>query len=163
LRFSVTTAVQHPRVEKKTDPMFDDDARGPKNMGAIWISTMDGKFVRSLEAWGRHMERSQNLVAFRAVCDCSPADVTASATLRMHQEHVVTWDMTDRAGATVPDGQYTLHVEVSDYDVVKDDRLDKTAMNAQLELPFDTRSAPAVLMPSDTEFYKGIKLEVLAP
>jgi hypothetical protein len=132
-------------------------------MGAIWISKPDGTFVRSLEVWRQHPERGRNLVAFAAACECSKPDVTTTATLSKHKEHMVTWDMTDRSGAPVAEGQYVLHVEVADYDVAKADRLDKSAMNAQLNIDLDTRSAPASLMPSDTPAYKGIKLEVLAP
>ena len=61
-------------------PTFDEDARGPKNMGAIWVSKPDGTFVRSLEVWRLHKDRARHLVGYNKVCECPKPDVTASAT-----------------------------------------------------------------------------------
>ena len=162
LRFSVLTRVQHPRL-KLSDPGFDDDARGPKNMGAIWVSQPDGTFVRSLEVWRKHIERKRHLVAYNDACKCPEPDVITSSTLAMHKVHEVTWDMTDRNGKSVSEGEYVLHVEVADYDVAKEDKADPNAKNALLRVDFDTRTAPRELSVADTEHYGEIELELFAP
>lgn len=162
LRFSVLTHVQHMRL-RLADPDFDDDARGPKNMGAIWITKPDGSFVRSLEVWRRHKERARHLVAYNEACECPQPDVVASATLEMHKQHVVTWDMTDRDGSKVAEGEYMLFVEVADYDVANEDRANLEAKNALLRVELDTRDAPRELPVETSEFFSGARLELFAP
>lgn len=162
LTFSVLTEVQHMRVGK-ADPSFDDDARGPKNMGAIWVSKPDGTFVRSLQVWRLHKMRYIHLVAYNKACNCPEPDVIATATLNKHKEHVANWDMTDRDGKAVPEGPYTLHIEVADYDVMNEDRKDREAKNAVWSIDFDTKTAPKKLMPEAAEFFTNLKLELFAP
>ena len=162
LTFTVLTEVQHMRVGK-SDPGFDEDSRGPKNMGAIWVSKPDGTFVRSLEVWRLHKERARHLVAYNKVCACPKPDVVATATLNKHKQHMASWDMTDRDGKQVPEGQYTLHIEVADYDVDNPDRLNKDAKNALWSIDFDTKAAPSKLMPPAAEYFTDLKLELFAP
>jgi hypothetical protein len=118
-------------------------------MGAIWVEKPDGSFVRSLKVWRLHAERKQHLVGYNKVCECPKPDVTATATLNKHREHVASWDMTDRDGAAVPEGTYTLHIEVADYDVANELRLNK--------------EAPSTVMPESAAFFTGLKLELLKP
>jgi hypothetical protein len=160
--FSVLTEVQHMRLAMN-DPKFDDDARGPKNMGAIWISKPDGTFVRSLEVWRLHKERSRHLQAFNKACDCPKPDVIATATLNKHKQHTVNWDLSAHDGTKAPEGKYTLHIEVADYDVDNPDKPDKTAMNAVWSMDFDTHDAPKASMPDAAQYYTNLKLELFAP
>lgn len=162
LEFSVTTQVQHMRLTK-SDADFDQNAWGPLNIGAIWISTPDGEFVKSLEVWRRNKERSRHLVSYNAACNCPKPDVATMPTLRAFEQHVVTWDGTQRDGDEAPEGMYTLHVEVSDYDVDLPEKSDDNASNAMLNIDFDTRSAPATLNPDATLYYTDIELKLLAP
>lgn len=159
LTFSVLTHVQHMRLAI-SDPGFDEDARGPKNMGAIWIEKPDGSFVRTLEVWRLHKERARHLVGYNKVCQCPKPDVTATATLNKHREHTARWDLTDRNGAAVPEGAYTLHIEVADYDVDNPDRLNKEATNARWQIDFDTKAAPSKLTPPAAEFFTNLVLEL---
>src|ERR1700712_3820094 len=162
LACSVLTEVQHMRLAK-SDPAFDDDARGPENMGAIWISKPDGTFVRSLEVWRLNKERARHLLAYNKACQCPKPDVIATATLNKHREHMVSWDLSSREGAQVPAGSYTLHIEVADYDVDKPDKLDTNASNAQWSFDFDTHEAPKTVMPEAAPFYTNLKVELLKP
>jgi hypothetical protein len=162
LTFSVLTEAKYTRVGL-SDPSFDDNSWGPKNIGAIWVSKPDGSFVRSLQLWRQHKDRSRHLVAYNKACECPKPDVVATATLPKHKEHMASWDMTDREGKPVPEGQYTLHIEVSEYDVSDDDRVNKDAQNAQWSMDFDTKTAPNKLMPQPTEYFTNLKLELLKP
>jgi hypothetical protein len=87
----------------------------PKNIGAIWIETSSGSFVRSLEVWAK--TRRRYLTKFNTAAGTTgTVDVTASATLTSHKAHHVTWDLKDKTGAAVAAGAYRVVVEVTDAD-----------------------------------------------
>jgi hypothetical protein len=102
LRFSVTTHSQGGRYT-------------PKNIGAIWIARADDTWIRTLEVWAN--ERAQYLRKYRAVNPTRNAvDAVTSATLREHEQHIVVWDLRDASRTLVPDADYKVFVEVSDWD-----------------------------------------------
>ena len=118
----------------------------PRNIGAIWIEDASGKWIKTLAVWAFLRERY--LTRFRAASGGNRVDAITGATLSQHTTHAVTWDLTDAAGATVPDGQYNLVVETTDRDATGD----STAV------PFAKGPSPVHLTPPDVAHYVNMSL-----
>jgi hypothetical protein len=96
----------------------------PRNVGAIWIETGSGQFVKTIERWAAI--RAGDLRGWRAASggwgfeffgsSSSPdaVDVVTGATLLGAQEHTPGWAMKDVSGMVVPDGAYKVVLEVAD-------------------------------------------------
>lgn len=87
---------------------------GPRNVGAIWVETKSGKFVKTLTEWG--FLRYGNLVKWRADTNFNKVDAITSATAFSATSHTGKWDYTDVSGKGVPDGQYQFIVEFTEDD-----------------------------------------------
>ncbi|MDH5673116.1 MAG: DUF2271 domain-containing protein [Myxococcales bacterium] len=102
------------------------DLRGryaPRNIGAVWVATGSGSFVKTLERWAgvraNHLSKWNaasggwsSFFGFGATDD--ELDAVSRATLTSHQMHSLTWDMVGNDGAVVPDGSYKVMVEMTD-------------------------------------------------
>lgn len=84
----------------------------PKNIGAIWIEDANGNFVKTLKRWAQN--RKQYLYTWNNKTAGNDVDAVTSATLSSHQTHQITWNLTDINGNKVPNGEYTLRVELTD-------------------------------------------------
>jgi hypothetical protein len=137
LTFDVTTAPQGGKYQ-------------PKNIGAIWIQNGSGQFVKSLEVWAK--TRRKYLTKYNAAVGGSSAaiDVTASATLSSHKAHHVSWNLTDKSGAAVPTGKYTLWVEVTDAD----------ASGKSYSVDFDTSGGAQTVTPADATYFNAMSLKL---
>jgi hypothetical protein len=137
LTFDVTTAPQGGKYQ-------------PKNVGAIWIQSSSGQFVKSLEVWAKI--RRKDLTKYNAAVGGSSAaiDVTASATLSSHKAHHVSWNFKDKSGAAVPAGKYTLWVEVTDAD----------ATGKSYSVDFDTSAGAQTITPADATYYSAMSLKL---
>jgi hypothetical protein len=92
----------------------------PRNCGAVWIEDSLLSYVRTLELWTA--ERQMSLVQWNSrVCHADPTvtapDVITSATLPGPKMHTSTWDSRDFRGAVVPDGTYTLWMQVAENEI----------------------------------------------
>lgn len=100
------------------------DPRGrysPRNIGAVWIETADGKFVKTVERWAgvraRDLRRwTQQSGGWPSTSTPDRVDAVSRATLRSHETHTLTWNLRDASGAVVPDGSYKVFVEMTDRD-----------------------------------------------
>ena len=95
----------------------------PRNCGAVWIEDSSGKFVKTIERWTaireRYLEKwsmASGGWGFARSGGTNPdqVDVVSAGTLNRHQMHMATWNMKGRDGMVVPDGKYTVVVEVSE-------------------------------------------------
>ena len=96
----------------------------PRNIGAIWIETASGDFVKTIERWAAIRggdlrtwnQRSGGWgFSFFGVSSAPDAmDAVTGATLTSHRAHTPTWAMKDVMGAVVPDGSYKVVLEVAD-------------------------------------------------
>jgi len=89
----------------------------PKNCTAVWIETMDGRYVATLELAA--LLRKPALVYFQEhACEEKPGpDIVTSATLSDHEKpHTLMWNGTDLNDMSVPDGPYVLFIEVTESD-----------------------------------------------
>lgn len=100
-------------LEFRVRTITDDGSKyGPRNVGAIWIETQDGTFVRTLEVWGD--VRREHLIAWRTASDENDVDAVTSSTLKTHTTHVATWDLTGLDGQPVAPGGYRVRVEFTE-------------------------------------------------
>lgn len=98
----------------------------PRNCGAVWIEDASGKFVKTIERWTAIRERylenwsmasgGWGFSIFGGSSGDNPdqVDVVSAGTLSRHQMHMSSWNMKDVDGEVVPDGMYTVVVEVSE-------------------------------------------------
>lgn len=107
----------------------------PSNIGAAWVADAQSKWVHTFELWA-----SANFVRALSTYVTAggpiyarpillglpgmappvqvPPDVITSATLRMHKTHAgETWDLKDMNGNEVPDGRYSLVIEVAEQSI----------------------------------------------
>jgi hypothetical protein len=90
----------------------------PNNCGAVWIEDASGFYVRTLNVWAG--ERQPSIVAWaQSACtkDLTIADVVTSATLPGPTAHTATWDMRDYRNNVVPDGVFTLWMQVTENEI----------------------------------------------
>jgi MYXO-CTERM domain-containing protein len=84
----------------------------PKNIVAVWIENSSGSFVKTIGRWAG--TRKSHLVAW-ILKSGSDADAVSGATRPNHTGTLtVPWDMKDRNGSEVPDGTYTIRMELAD-------------------------------------------------
>ena len=89
----------------------------PKNVVAIWVESADGKFQKTIQRWGSR--RISHLVGWRAKAGTTDADAVSGATRGSHATPLtMTWDLKNKAGTLVPDGMYTIRMELADGDSV---------------------------------------------
>ena len=120
----------------------------PKNIGAVWITDGGGRFIRTIEFWA--FIRAVYLSKFGAAgAGFAPVDAISSATLPNHIAHHRMWNLADAAGATVPDGAYTITIEVTDQE---------TQPGAWMQIPFMKGPTGQIITPPDEMYFKSIKV-----
>jgi len=85
----------------------------PRNVVAVWIEGPGGAFVKTIDRWAG--VRKPDLVAWLAKAGNNDADAVSGATRIDHATPLsITWNLRDRNNAIVPDGTYTIRMEVSE-------------------------------------------------
>jgi hypothetical protein len=85
----------------------------PRNVVAVWIEGPGGAFVRTIGRWADI--RRDNLRAWETAAGIDDPDAISGATRASHVTPLtVTWNMLDRQDAVVPDGTYTIRMELAD-------------------------------------------------
>ena len=121
------------------------DRYAPHNVGAIWIETSSGTFVKTLETW--YWVRGRHLTKFMSEAGGSQVDAVTGATLPSHTMHRTTWDLTDVNGQVVPDGAYQVLIEVAD----------SNSGGQWTSVPF-TKGVAGRVTPPDQAFYTAMTL-----
>lgn len=83
----------------------------PANIEAVWVLS-GTTFVKTIGRWAQ--TRRSHLIAWRAAAGTTDVDAISGATNDDYVPLSLTWDLTDRSGATVPDGTYTIRIESCD-------------------------------------------------
>ena len=84
----------------------------PRNVVAVWIEGNGGTFVKTIGRWAA--TRVGSLVAWNGKSG-GDADAVSGATRLDHTAPLtVTWNLKDKQGAAVPDGTYTIRMEMAD-------------------------------------------------
>jgi hypothetical protein len=89
----------------------------PRNVGAIWIASDNGAFIKTLAVWARQRISRLTLwrsTTFQAGLGNNTVDAITGATLSNHQTHQVSWNCTDATRKPVPDGGYRVYFEMTD-------------------------------------------------
>jgi hypothetical protein len=95
----------------------------PRNVGAVWVETGAGMFVKTIERWAGI--RANHLTAWNAASGgwgsifgggntADMMDAVSRATLRSHEMHHAMWNMKDSTGKVVADGMYNLVIECTE-------------------------------------------------
>jgi hypothetical protein len=121
----------------------------PKNVGAIWISTAQGQFVKSLTVWGR--QRLRYLGTWENASGGSTVDAVTSATARNASTWQASWDCTGVSHQLVSDGGYRVNAEFTERD---------GSGRVMTPVNFTKGGAPVDVTPADQSNFKGIHLQV---
>jgi hypothetical protein len=134
----------------------------PRNYGAVWFETKDGKFVKTAKRWAG-AAHATDLSAWnkasggwpgpRAGANANAADMmdaVSSATLRDHETHMVMWNVQDVDKKVVADGDYVAVVELTE------DRAQTPG--PVLRVPFKKGAEPQMVDAPDEESFTGISL-----
>lgn len=87
----------------------------PKNIVAVWIETSSGVFTKTIGRWAQ--TQKADLVAWRTKAGTSDTDAMSGATRPNHTTPptlTATWDLKNKSGVVVPDGTYTIRMELAD-------------------------------------------------
>jgi hypothetical protein len=130
----------------------------PANVGAVWIETSGGMFVRTLERWGTirayHLTRwtmaSGGWNSFFGVgANADEMDAVSGATMQSHQMHHETWDLKDLKKQLVPDGKYKVWIECTE---------DNFAAGASAGVEFEKGPAAQSVKPPDMPPWAGLTI-----
>jgi MYXO-CTERM domain-containing protein len=84
-------------------------AYAPRNIVVAWIERADGSFVRTI--YRRANARKQHLVAWTQKAGPDDVDAISGGTIDVHITHTIRWNLRDRTGQVLPDGDYVMRVE----------------------------------------------------
>ncbi len=83
----------------------------PNNVLAVWIEGPGGTFIKTIDR--QALVRVQYLVAWRAKAGANDMDAITGATRVGYAAQTVTWNLQDKNGQVVPDGVYTIRMELA--------------------------------------------------
>ena len=83
----------------------------PNNVLAVWIEGPGGTFIKTIDR--QALARVQYLVSWRAKAGANDMDAISGATRVGYAAHTVTWNLQDKQGQLVPDGTYTIRMELA--------------------------------------------------
>lgn len=117
----------------------------PKNVGAVWIETSRGQFVRTLASWGK--VRAKWLSAWLTASGGNEVDAITGATLTGHKVHEFVWGLRDVHGCEVAAGGYALRMELTD----------RNGAGATHTVSFDVGAEGFDLSPPDTVGFRDMR------
>lgn len=107
----------------------------PKNIVAVWVEDAGGVFQKTIGRWAQ--TRKQYLLAWNQKAGTNDVDAISGATRANHTAPLtVTWDLKNKGGTVVPDGTYTIRMELADANATT------TAQNHEGTFTFVKSSAP---------------------
>jgi hypothetical protein len=124
----------------------------PRNVGAIWVSDMNDRFIKSLTVWGQ--KRRSHLVTWENASRGSTVDAVTSATAGSHGTRMGKWNCTGLDEQPVPDGNYRINVEFTERN---------SEGKVMTPLSFVKSPAPVSAMPADQANFKAVRLQVTTP
>lgn len=83
----------------------------PNNVLAVWIEGPGGTFVKTIDR--QALARVQHLVAWQAKAGANDQDAVTGATRVGYAAQTVTWNLQNKQGQVVPDGTYTIRLELA--------------------------------------------------
>ncbi len=104
LTFTTTT----PKGEQKYDPT---------NILAVWVEDSKGNYVETLAVYAK--DQIRHLSEWNEAAGENKPDAMTGATQKKYGRYETQWDMTNYAGQTVPDGEYTIRFELTNHNKPK--------------------------------------------
>lgn len=123
----------------------------PENVGAIWIATASGAFVRTLDVWGN--KRLEHAVAWRAASNGDDVDAITGATRKSAGAHIAAWDCRDAQGAAVAPGSYVVHLEFTE-----ENSSDERPPGPHRLLPFELAASVSAASVPDDATTRGFRI-----
>jgi uncharacterized protein (TIGR03382 family) len=118
LLIALALAAPSARAQGVTVKFMTTPAGGPyapRNVVVVWIEDSAGNFVKTIGRWAG--QRKNYLVAWVAKAGPNDVDAVTSATRGDHSVAIqAIWNLQDRNGTVVPDGTYTIKLEMADSD-----------------------------------------------
>lgn len=125
----------------------------PYNVGAVWIETKEGSFVRTLKKWAGL--RTVHLVKWRKATKSNDTDAITGATEKKHKRHSVNWDRLDTKGKEYKSGDFVLRLELTEENSDGRDPDGPT-----LSVPFSLGAGKESITPKDQKGFKDIELQI---
>lgn len=125
-----------------------------ENVGAAWIETAGGGFVRTLVVWAE--VRREHLIRWDSSADGNVVDAITGATRGGHRTTEVAWDLRDAQGQAAAPGAYRLMLEFTEENSNKGD-----PAGPRLELPFTLGGGPTLPAAPASPQYRDVL--VVAP
>jgi hypothetical protein len=130
---------------------------GPQNVGAIWITDTNSKFVKTLAAWGK--QRLYNATAWEKASGGNVVDVVTGATRATQGPLSAKWDCTDTSHNAVADGMYTVNITFAETETMG--LFPSTPPSASVQ--FTKSPAGADVMGQDTANFTGMHVHLTIP
>jgi hypothetical protein len=127
---------------------------GPKNVGAIWITDANKKFVKTLAAWGK--QRLYNATPWETASGGNVVDVVTGATRLTQGPLTAKWDCTDTSHKAVADGMYAVNVTFAEAESL-------FTMPPSASVQFTKSPAGADVMGQDTANFTGMHVHLTIP
>lgn len=141
----------------------------PTNAGVAWVADDSGKWVHTFEMWisGEAEYVFQKYIQaggpnYEMILSATPGpstpyvppppDVITSATYREHKLHTGdAWDLKDANGQEVPDGNYSIVIEVAE---------ESPEPTNAYQFPFEKGGRAGVWMPPNTGYLADVQLSL---
>lgn len=120
----------------------------PRNIGAIWIETDQGVFVKTVERWAK--TRGRWLSKFNASSAQNVVDAVTSATLSSHTTHDRMWNLKNLSQCEIPNGTYRVMIEMTD----------TNAAGPSTSIPFTMNGTSQTVTPTETANFHDLLLEL---
>lgn len=116
----------------------------PRHVGAIWIEDLEGRYLKTLEAWAARREK--HLAQWLTASGGDRTDAISGATFRNHLTHELRWNRIDESGVEHGPGEYVLRAEYTE------DHSSASDPGPQLELRFTMGDGPSEFNDSNSNF-----------
>jgi hypothetical protein len=120
----------------------------PKNVGAIWVTDGNDKFIKTLQVWGA--KRRRHLDRWVSSSGQNTVDAITGATMSGHGTRTVTWNCTNANRTAVADGPLRVYVELTE-----DNNPGQT-----ISVDFVKSGAPVSLHPPDSRYFRNMQVQV---
>jgi len=126
----------------------------PHNAVAVWIEKADGTFVKTIQRWSS--SRTGFLIAWGQKAGTGDADAVSGATRRDHTKPLtIHWSLRDRMQQIVPDGTYTIRMEMADTNAIS------ATDNHQATFMFVKGPAPQTQTGLSNGGFTGVSIEFM--
>ena len=127
---------------------------GNRNVHVVWVEDSEGVFVKTLDLWGN--KRTHNLTNWLKASGSKKGEIDGitGATLKAYGQHQSEWDMTDKQGNTVPDGEYRVNLELTNGNA-KEKKFNLATFTV------NKNGKASIRKPENTGGYENVTIELL--